>query len=111
MPPRRQSRHTFTRAILDDSGHLVLTEPEPFRFRQLDDNSLHIVKDGESLFSLAGLYFRPFPRGCGLWWIIADFQPDPIHDPTRKLRAGTLLVIPSVRTVAEEIFGENRRNE
>lgn len=111
MPPRRFSRHTFTRSFLDDSDHLVLTEPEPFRFVPYDDNTLHVVSDGETVFNLAGRYFSSIPRGAGLWWVIADFQPSPIHDPTRKLRAGSLLVIPSIRTVLEEVFGERRRDE
>lgn len=111
MPPRKFSRHTFTRAILDDSEHLVLTEPEPFRFVSFSDNSLHVVSDGDTVFTLAGKYFSELPRAAGLWWVIADFQPEPIHDPTRKLRAGSLLVIPSLRTVIEEVFGERRRTE
>lgn len=111
MPPRRFSRHTFTRSYLDDSDHLVLTEPEPFRFRPFADNALHLVSDGETVFTLAGHYYGSIPRGCGLWWVIADFQPDPIHDPTRKLRAGSVLVIPSIRTLFENIFSDDRRDE
>jgi hypothetical protein len=46
-----------------------------------------------------------------LWWVIADFQSDPIHDPTRKLKRGRVLIIPSERTLTEEIFSERRRRE
>jgi hypothetical protein len=111
MPPRRFSRHTFTSAVQDDEGRLVLTDREPFRFRSLPDNRQHVVKEGETIFSLAGRYFAPLPRPAGLWWVIADFQPDPIHDPTIALEPGRVLVIPSVRTVQEEIFSERRRGE
>jgi hypothetical protein len=110
MPPRRYSRHTFTRAYLDDDENLVLTEPEPYRFKALDDNQLHVVNDGDTVFTLAGKYFKGVSRPAGLWWVIADFQPDPIHDPTLKLAAGSILVIPSLRTVIEEIFNERRRD-
>jgi hypothetical protein len=111
MPPRRFSRHTFTSAVQDGAGRLVLTDREPFRFRSLPDNRQHVVKEGETLFSLAGRYFAPLNRPAGLWWVIADFQPDPIHDPTIVLEPGRVLVIPSVRTVLEEIFSERRRGE
>ena len=111
MPPRRFSRHAFTSAVQDDEGRLVLTDREPFRFRSLPDNRQHLVKEGETLFSLAGRYFAPLPRPAGLWWVIADFQPDPIHDPTVALEPGRLLVVPSIRTIQEEIFSESRRGE
>ena len=111
MPPRRFSRHTFTSAVLGDDGRLFLTEREPFRFRSLPDNRQHVVKEGDTLFSLAGRYFAPLPRPAGLWWVIADFQPDPVHDPTVALEPGRVLVVPSIRTVQEEIFSETRRAE
>lgn len=116
MPPRRHSRYTFSTAFLEElpdgirTGALILSDPEPFRFRSFSDNRLHVVKEGDTLFSLAFKHFRPLPRPSGLYWIIMDFQPAPIHDPTIKLAPGATLVIPSVRTVLEEVFSERRRN-
>ena len=111
MPPRRFSRFSFSAALLDDGGRLIVTEREPFRFRSFDDNRQHVVQQGETLFSLAGRYFAPLPRASGLWWVIADFQPDPIHDPTLSLDLGRVLFIPSLRVVSEEIFAEARRQD
>lgn len=111
MPPRRFSRFTFSSAVLDDAERLLLTDREPYRFRALPDNRQHVVGDGETLFSLAGRYFAPLPRPAGLWWVIADFQPDPILDPTLSLDVGRVLFIPSIRVVSEEIFAEKRRQE
>lgn len=111
MPPRRYSRYMFSAAVLDGDERLLLTDREPFRFRALSDNRQHVVKEGDTLFSLAGRYFAPMPRPAGLWWVIADFQPDPLHDPTIALEIGRVLVIPSVRTVTEEVFNERRRQE
>ena len=70
-----------------------------------------LTMEGESLFSLAGRFFRPRPRAAGLWWIIADFQPDPILDPSVPLDVGRSLFVPSLRTVDEEILSEKRRRE
>ena len=49
------------------------------------------------------------PRGCGFWWAIADFQPDPIVDPTLDLEPGRRLVVPSLRVLTDVILGEQRR--
>ena len=111
MPPRRFSRFTLSSAVLDDAGRLLLTEREPYRFRALADTRQHVVQQGDTLFTLAGRYFAPLPRPAGLWWVIADFQPEPIHDPTLALDLGRLLLIPSVRVITEEIFSEARRQE
>lgn len=111
MPPRRYSRHTFSTAFRTDAGLVLLTDPEPFRYKDLPDNTVHRSKQGETVFSLAGRYFRGLPRPAGLFWVIMDFQPTPIHDPTISLTNGQILFIPSIRTVVEEIFGEQRREE
>jgi len=111
MPPRRFSRYSFSAAVQDDAGRLFLTEREPFRFRSLSDNRQHVVQQGDTVFSLAGRYFAPLPRPSGLWWVIADFQPEPIHDPTLALDLGRLLFIPSIRVITEEVFAEARRQE
>src|SRR5215831_9867200 len=111
MPPRRFSRFMFSAAVLDEAGRLFLTEREPFRFKALPDNRVHVVKEGETLFTLAGRYFAPLQRPAGLWWVIADFQPEPVHDPTLVLEPGRAVVIPSVRVVTEEILSEARRGE
>lgn len=115
MPPRQFSRFTYSTAFLEvlpdgtSTGALILTDPEPFRFRSFRDNRIHTVVEGDTLFSLAFQHFRPLPRPSGFYWIIMDFQPDPIHDPSLRLTKGRQLVIPSVRTVLEEVFSEKRR--
>lgn len=111
MPPGNTSRFLFCQGIKDPEGRLYLTDRVPFRFRVLTDNRFHTVTDGDSLFTLAHLYFNPLPRPSQYFWVIADFQPDPIQDATRKLTPGTQIVIPSVRCLTEEIFNENRREE
>lgn len=111
MPPRRFSRHALCSAELDAEGRLWLNEREPYRFHAYVDTRQHVVRQGDTLFAIAGRYFAPMPRPAGLWWIVADFQPDPIHDPTLALELGRILYVPSVRVVTEEIFAERRRRE
>ncbi len=111
MPPRLYSRHTFCSATKDDLGRSFLSERVPYGYRKLADNRTHPVVAGDTLWTLAGRYFSPLERASGFWWAIADFQPDPIFDPTLKLEPGTVLFIPSVRTLLEKILGEERRDE
>lgn len=87
----------------------MLYGDEPYRFAEFPDTTEHVVREGDTLFTIAGHYYKSLPRGCGLWWVIADFQPDPIHDPTLELDVGRVLLIPSIRTLTEEIFSERRR--
>jgi hypothetical protein len=112
MPPRKWSRHLFAGAIRETGDERVhLTDRVRFGYKQYTDNVLHTVVEGDDLFRLAGYYYASIPRGCGLWWVIADFQPEPIHDPTIALLPGTILVVPSVRTVIERVFARERVRE
>lgn len=111
MPPQSGSRHGFCLGVLDEDGRRFLTEREPYRYRVFADNRVHCVVGGETLFDLAGRYFAPLPRACGFWWAIADFQPDPILDPTLALEEGTTVVIPSTRVLTDVILAEARRRE
>ena len=109
MPPRVGSRHSFTLGVRNAAGVLHLTEREPYRYRPHTDNRLHVVVQGDSLWDLAGRYFAPLPRSCGFWWAVADFQPDPIVDPTLLLEPGRRMFIPSVRVLTDVILGEAGR--
>ena len=111
MPPRVGSRHIFCLGVRDASGNLHLTDREPYRFREHADNRVHTVVQGDTLFDLAGRYFAPLPRACGFWWVIADFQPDPIVDPTLELEPGRRVFIPSLRVLTDVILAEPRRRE
>jgi len=112
MPPGEISRHLLTDGITDeDTNDLFLAPREPYRFRNLSDTRTHEVRQGDTLFTLAGTFFAPTPRACGLWWVIADFQPDPVFDPTLELTPGVVLYIPSLRTVLEKVLSEERRGE
>ncbi|MCA2977363.1 MAG: hypothetical protein INH37_03680 [Myxococcaceae bacterium] len=111
MAPLAGSRHSFTSGVRDEEGRVFLTEREPYGFRAHPDTWAHVVAQGESLFDLAGRYFAPLPRACGFWWAIADFQQDPIIDPTLELEVGRRLLIPSVRVLTDVILSERRRRD
>lgn len=110
MPPANKfSRDAFCLAVPDANGVLFLTEREPFRYVDLDDNIEHIVTAGDTWTSLAAKYYSSLPSPELLYWAIADFQPGIILDPTIRIEPGTRLYIPSQRTLEEDILSESRR--
>ncbi len=108
MPPHVGSRYSFCDALTDALGCRYLTDREPYGYVAHPDNREHMVVLGDSLFSLAGQYFAPLPRACGYWWAIADFQPDPIVDPTLELTVGSTLVIMSMRVLTDIVLADPR---
>ena len=109
MPPNRFSRHRFSLGFPDDAERLFLSEAVPYAYRDLPDNIQHSVKEGDTLFNLAGRYYASMPRGAGFWWAIAQFQPNPIIDPTVRLTPGSVVVVPSLATLQNEILNERRK--
>lgn len=110
MGVHQLSRYSFTVGYTADDK-FQLSDREPLRFKELADTITHTVLEGDTLFTLAAANYAGLPRPAGLWWVIADFQPSPIIDPTLALSVGRLLFIPSVRTVTEDVFSSARRDE
>jgi len=108
MPPHVGSRYSFCDALTDELGRMYLTDREPYGYASHPDSREHLIVLGDTLFSLAGQYFAPLPRACGYWWAIADFQPEPIVDPTLALTVGDTLIIPSLRLLTDVILRDSR---
>jgi hypothetical protein len=111
MPPLAFSRYQFSKGLKDASGDLCLTDPEPVRYQEMADNRLHTVVLGDTLQTLADRYFPGFTNAPQLGWVLADFQPEPITDPTLRLTTGRVLAIPSERFLKDVVFNESRREE
>lgn len=108
-PPTRFSRHRFTLGVYDPEGRSFLTERVPYGYRDLPDNRFHVVAEGDTLWSLAALYFEGVDRAAGLWWVVADFQPEPVVDPTIALVPGSIVVVPSLEVLQTQVLNEARR--
>jgi len=111
MPPQALSRHLLTTGLTDTIERVFLTDRVPYRFVEFSDNRKHTVSEADTLFNIAGRYFAPLARPAGFFWVVADFQPDPIVDPTLKLERGRILFVPSIRTLIETILNEARRED
>lgn len=105
------SRYLFCQGLTDSGGRLFLSDRVAYRYVSRPDNRVHTVVEGDTLTSLADQYFQPLTDAWKLYWVIADFQPEPIIDASLRLAKGSNIVIPSVRLITEEIFNEARRGE
>jgi hypothetical protein len=111
MPPRKNSRYSFTTARTDTvTGKLFLSPRDPFLYRELPDNIVHTVTEGDTWQLLAARYYASLGRlpkysAALLYWVIQDFQPGgPVHDPTIRLVPGQTLVLPSVNVTSTQIL-------
>jgi len=111
VPPTETSAGRFSSAIQADEGDVILTDPEPYLYRVLGDNIEHVVTDGDTPERLA---FAEYGR-ADYAYVIRNFQrsatgePQPVVDTTIGLEPGSVVVMPSRRTLFEEILNENRR--
>lgn len=101
MPPGQLSRHGLATAQPDQQGRYYLSRPPRLIYQAWPDNRLHTCLEGDTLWGLAHRYFAGVPRPAGLWWVLAEFQPVPIHDPTLALAPGRLLHVPATMRVLD----------
>lgn len=104
MPPRPHSRYRPNGLFRSEDNTLFTAPREPFRYEPRNDSRLHRVESGDTLQNLAERFFSG-PHTARLWWIIADFQPEPILDPTEELTIRTFLIIPSDQFVRSIVLG------
>ena len=110
MPMFAWSRYRYCTVIGGQNGEIAeLDEREPFRFRNETDNRYHRAQSGDTWWSIAAKFFSGVPRACGLWWLLCEYQPDPVVDPTLAIDDGTLIVIPSMRVLRMYAFSDERR--
>jgi hypothetical protein len=99
------SPYKFSDVERDSDGNAYLTDREPFTYQDRPDNITHHVEDGDTLQSLAQLYYWDLDFSAGdLWWVIADYQPNPIINPFAPLQPGKLMIIPAPEFVSSEIL-------
>jgi hypothetical protein len=107
MPTYSRYRNSFE--TVDADGALFTVDDTPFPYVNLPDNSTHEVRAGESWFDIARTVFASLPYGQHLFGVLMDFQPTPYLDPTVPPPVGTVLYVPSVRTVLAKIITPARR--
>ncbi len=109
MPMFAYSRYRYCTGYKDANGVSYLDEREPFRYRNESDNTVHEAVEGDTWWGLAHLYFDGLPRPAGLFWILCEFQPTPVVDPTIRIKSGASIVVPSLRLVKTKVFNPTER--
>jgi len=105
-----ESRNKLVPSYTDPvSTRLVLRDRTPFTFRDDERNINHTALDDDTWWSLAARYYLQISdRPSGLWWVIKDYQPTPVVDPTLTIRQDTLVIVPHPVMVITEILGTER---
>jgi hypothetical protein len=109
MPMFPWGRYRYCLQTANEDGILRLDEREPFRYKDEPDNRNHRARSGDSWWGLAHMYLQGIPRPCGMWWLLCEFQPTPVIDPTIVIPVNKLIIVPSLRLVRTEVFSNERR--
>ena len=109
MPMFQWSRYRYCTQFTGEDGVTYIDEREPFRYRDEKDNRFHRAKEGDSWWGLSHSYFQGVPRPSGLWWLLCEYQPTPVIDPTIIIPSNTLVIIPSARVLRMYVFSQQRR--
>jgi len=112
MPPGQFSRHLLVTGLTRvTDGQRFLLDREPFRFVPRPDTRRIVAKGGDTWQSLAFEHLNPVSNAEQLWWVLTDFQPEPVLDPTIPPVPGTIIYIPAPEFVLSELWAESRRDE
>jgi hypothetical protein len=112
MPPGPNSRHLIAPMVTRvDDGLTFVLDREPFRFVPRPDNRRVVVEEGETWHNLAATHLQPISRAQDLWWVICDFQPTPVLDPTQQPIPGSVVFIPSPEFVQGTILSDSRAED
>lgn len=94
------SRYNLADLYKDASNRSYTALRSRIFFDDIDGVFPHVVEDGDTLWSLADFYYEGSAEtDTNYWWAIADFQPEPINDPTIKLSPGQILLIPPLELI------------
>jgi len=101
------SPYNLAEIVQDANQRLSFALRNRLLWEDLEGVRAHVVKEGDTLWNLALRYYGSVGQGDGarLWWTIADFQSEPINDPTIQLQPGEIILIPPLPAVQTAIAG------
>lgn len=106
------SRYRMADLIFDSDTNVQSLGPRALvEYYDDQDTIPHTVTAGDTLQNLAAKYFSGVDNPATLWWVIADFQPEPILDPTVRLTPGQVLLIPGPAIAQDAILGHLENDE
>lgn len=97
---RDDSRYNLADLYKDSSNRSYTSLRGRVFFDDVEGTVPHVVEDGDTLWSLADRYYGGLiDDDVNYWWVIADFQPEPINDPTIKLEKGQIILVPPLELI------------
>lgn len=105
-----RSRYALASELRDASGFVIVDTPAPMRFRARPDTIVHRALATDTWYGLAARYYSGLHRRPEhLWWVLCDFQPEPVLDPTIPPEPGEFVYIPAPAFVQGEVFALRSR--
>jgi hypothetical protein len=99
------SRFQDIEPLASHDGYNLTDDYVPLRLVLRDDTVAHRAGEGDTWASIAQRYYQEISeRAAGLWWIICDFQPQPVVDPTLAITPGRIVYVPSAAMVRTEVL-------
>lgn len=108
----RLSRFRLCFLISRSDGAQFLSDREPFGYQDRADNFAIRARLGDTWWTLAAQIYEAeevIDRPEILWWVVADYQPSPVVDPTLRIEPGRIVYAPSVEVLLTRVFSEDRR--
>jgi len=101
-----RSVYRHANIIQNEDSTIVFTLPERVGYEYDDDITIHIVSDGERLYDIAQFHYKDTAIApWDLWDMLAQFQPEPILDPSVPLPSNMEIYIPSADFIEDAFFG------
>lgn len=104
------SPYNLADVVQDSAGRLAFGARTRLLWEDLTNVRAHVCRTGDTLWNLALRYYKSIGLpgdGARLWWVIADFQPEPINDPTIELQEGEVILIPPLSAVQTALAGSS----
>lgn len=111
MAVQETSRYFMTLGATRVSDGLnFLLDREPLYFQPRSDNKRVVVQATDTWWSLAAAHLSSLPNAEQFFWVICDYQPNPIMDPTINPMPGTLVIIPDENFIMSTYFADSSRD-
>lgn len=101
------SRFRCAELIRTDDGYLHWDLRRTLEYLGHEDDIAHEVQPDDTWHSLAYKFYGTEFGGANLWWVIADYQPEPVLDPTVLPTPGDIVMIPAPSIIQDFILSVN----
>lgn len=92
-------------------GLTFMLDREPLYFQPRSDNKRIVAEKGDTWWSLAAKHLSALRNPEQFFWVLCDYQPTPILDPTVDPTPGAIVFIPDEDFFMSTYFADSRRDQ